>query len=172
VRVGIGYDVHCLVEGRRLFLGGIEIPFSKGLLGHSDGDVLIHAVCDALLGAISEGDIGQHFPDSDQGIKGIASEKILSFVGRLLKDKGFKIENIDAVVVAEKPKILPYRKQMIETMSRILQIDASQIGLKGKTTEGLSFTGRQEGIAAYAVALVEKDLQQWQSVTGELNLLA
>jgi len=172
LRVGIGFDVHRLVDGRRLFLGGIEIPFSKGLLGHSDGDVLIHAVSDALLGAISESDIGHFFPDSDRGIKGIKSENILSFVGRLLKDKGFKIENIDAVVIAEKPKILPYRQQMIESMSRILQIDATRIGLKGKTTEGLGFTGQQEGIAAYAVALVEKDMVQWQSVTGELNLLA
>lgn len=172
MRVGIGYDAHRLVDGRRLFIGGVEIPFSKGLLGHSDGDVLIHAICDAILGAISEGDIGLYFPDSDQKIKGISSIDILSFTGKLLKDKGFKIENIDAVVVAEKPKILPYRQAMIDAMSKILQIDASQIGIKGKTTEGLGFTGNQEGIAAYAVALVEKDFEKWQSVTGELNLLA
>lgn len=156
MRIGIGYDVHRLVGGRKLFLGGVEIPFNKGLLGHSDGDVLIHAICDALLGAISEGDIGLHFPDSDQGIKDIKSGNILSFVGKLLKDKGFKIENIDAVVVAEEPKILPYRKIMIETISNILQIDPAQVGLKGKTTEGLGFAGRKEGIAVYAVALVEK----------------
>jgi len=171
MRVGIGYDVHRLVEGRKLFLGGVEIPFNKGLLGHSDGDALIHAICDALLGAISEGDIGQHFPDSDQSIKGIESRNILVFVGGLLKEKGFKIVNIDAVVVAEAPKILPYRKIMIETISNILQIDPAQVGLKGKTTEGLGFAGRKEGIAVHAVALVEKEAERWQSVTGELNLL-
>ena len=172
MRVGIGYDVHRLVEGRKLFLGGVEIPFNKGLLGHSDGDALIHAICDALLGAISEGDIGQHFPDSDQSIKGIESRNILVFVGGLLKEKGFKIVNIDAVVVAEAPKILPYRKIMIETISNILQIDPAQVGLKGKTTEGLGFAGRKEGIAVHAVALVEKEAERWQSVTGELNLLS
>ncbi|MEI6152897.1 MAG: 2-C-methyl-D-erythritol 2,4-cyclodiphosphate synthase [Deltaproteobacteria bacterium] len=172
MRVGIGYDVHRLVEGRKLFLGGVEIPFNKGLLGHSDGDVLTHAICDALLGAISEGDIGQHFPDSDQSIKGIESRNILLFVGGLLKEKGFKIVNIDAVVVAEAPKILPYRKIMIETISNILQIDPAQVGLKGKTTEGLGFAGRKEGIAVHAVALVEKEVEGWQSVTGELSLLS
>jgi 2-C-methyl-D-erythritol 2,4-cyclodiphosphate synthase len=171
MRIGIGYDVHRLVKGRKLFLGGVEVPFDKGLLGHSDGDVLIHAICDALLGAISEGDIGLHFPDSDNSIKGIESRNILLFVGGLLKEKGFKIENIDAVVVAEAPKILPYRKIMIETISNILQIDPVQVGLKGKTTEGLGFAGRKEGIEVYAVALVEKASDSWQSVTGELNLL-
>ena len=172
MRIGIGYDVHRLVEGRRLYLGGVEIPFEKGLLGHSDGDVLIHAICDALLGAVSEGDIGLHFPDSDQSIKGIRSENILSFTGELLKKKGFKIVNIDAVIAAEEPKILPYRNAMIETISKILKIETAQVGLKGKTTEGLGFVGQKEGIAVYAVALVETESERWQSVTGELNLLS
>lgn len=171
MRIGIGYDVHRLVEGRKLYLGGVEIPSRKGLLGHSDGDVLIHAISDALLGAISEGDIGLHFPDSDQKIKGIRSEHILAFVGNLLKQKGFKIINIDSVVAAEEPKILPYRKAMIEAISAILQIDPGQVGLKGKTTEGLGFVGQKEGIAVYAVALVEREIERWQEVTGELNLL-
>jgi 2-C-methyl-D-erythritol 2,4-cyclodiphosphate synthase len=172
MRIGIGYDVHRLVEGRKLYLGGVEIPFNKGLLGHSDGDVLIHAICDALLGAISEGDIGLHFPDSDQSIKDIRSENILSFVGGLLKDKGYKIVNIDAVIAAEEPKILPYRKTMIETMSKILRIDQTQVGLKGKTTEGLGFVGHKEGIAVHAVALVEKESEKRQEITGELHLLS
>src|SRR5512139_2567852 len=107
MRIGIGYDVHCLVEGRRLFLGGIEIPFEKGLLGHSDGDVLIHAICDAILGAISEGDIGVHFPDSDDRIKGIESVKILAYVLELTRKKGYRIVNIDAVIIAEEPKVSP-----------------------------------------------------------------
>ena len=172
MKIGIGYDVHRLVEGRRLYLGGVEISYKRGLLGHSDGDVLIHAICDALLGAVSEGDIGLHFPDSDQGIKGIRSGNILSFVTELLKKKGFKIVNIDAVVVAEEPKILPYRNAMIETISNILKIEPTQVGLKGKTTEGLGFVGQKEGIAAYAVALVEVESEKWQSITGELNLLS
>jgi len=171
MRIGIGYDVHRLVEGRKLYLGGVEIPNKKGLLGHSDGDVLIHAICDALLGAVSEGDIGTHFPDSDLSIKGIRSGNILSFVGGLLKKKGFKIVNIDAVVVAEEPKILPYKTAMIEEISKILEIEPAQVGLKGKTTEGLGFVGHKEGIAVYAVALVEVESETWQSVTGELNLM-
>jgi 2-C-methyl-D-erythritol 2,4-cyclodiphosphate synthase len=156
MRVGIGYDVHPLVKGRKLFLGGIEIPFYKGLLGHSDGDVLLHAICDALLGAISEGDIGVHFPDSDESIKGIESINILSYVAGLLKKKGFRVINIDAVVVAEEPKIYPHRKSICEKIAGVLEIEAGQVGIKGKTTEGLGFTGRKEGIAAYAVALAEE----------------
>jgi len=158
MRVGIGYDVHRLVGGRKLFLGGIEISFHKGLQGHSDGDVLLHAICDALLGAISEGDIGIHFPDTDESIKGIESINILSYVARLLKEKGFRVINIDVVVAAEEPKIYPYRKLICEKIAGILDIEAGQVGIKGKTTEGLGFTGRKEGIAAYAVALVEEHL--------------
>lgn len=156
MRVGIGYDVHPLVNGRKLFIGGIEIPFHKGLLGHSDGDVLLHAICDALLGAISEGDTGVHFPDSDESIKGIESINILSYVAALLKKKGFRVVNIDAVVVAEEPKIYPHRKAICENIGGILDIEAGQVSIKGKSTEGLGFTGRKEGIAAYAVSLVEE----------------
>jgi 2-C-methyl-D-erythritol 2,4-cyclodiphosphate synthase len=170
MRVGIGYDVHRLVSGRKLFLGGIEIPYHKGLLGHSDGDVLLHAICDALLGAISEGDIGTHFPDSDQRTRGIESVRILSFVAGLLRDKGFEVNNIDAVVVAEEPKILPHRKALCENIARVMNIDPDQVGLKGKTAEGLGFTGRGEGIAVYAVALVEKRSADWWNASGELGM--
>lgn len=160
MRVGIGYDVHPLIEGRRLYLGGIEIPGNKGLLGHSDGDALIHAICDAILGAISEGDTGVHFPDNDEGIKGMRSEKILSYVSELVRNKGFVLVNIDAVVVTEEPKIHPYRKTMIETISKILHVEPTRVSIKGKTTEGLGFTGRKEGIAVYAVALLEEKQEQ------------
>jgi 2-C-methyl-D-erythritol 2,4-cyclodiphosphate synthase len=156
MKIGIGYDVHRLVEGRRLFLGGVEIPFNKGLLGHSDGDVLIHAICDAMLGAISEGDIGVHFPDSDESIKGIDSVKILAYVLELTKKKGYRIVNIDAVIIAEEPKVSPYRETIKVRLSEILGIDITSVSVKGKTTEGLGFTGRKEGIAVQAVALLEK----------------
>jgi 2-C-methyl-D-erythritol 2,4-cyclodiphosphate synthase len=156
MKIGIGYDVHRLVEGRRLFLGGIEIPFDKGLLGHSDGDVLIHAMCDAILGAISEGDIGVHFPDSDESIKDIESVKLLARVRELAKKKGYRIVNIDAVIIAEEPKVSPYREKMKARLAEILEIDIASVSVKGKTTEGLGFTGRKEGIAVQAVALLEK----------------
>ncbi|HOV89977.1 MAG TPA: 2-C-methyl-D-erythritol 2,4-cyclodiphosphate synthase [Syntrophorhabdaceae bacterium] len=171
MRVGIGYDVHALVKGRKLFLGGIEIPSDKGLLGHSDGDCLIHAICDALLGAISEQDIGFHFPNTDETIKGISSIKILEYVSGLVKNKGYSIINIDAIVVAESPKVYPYRDRIKEQLAKILHIEKDCIGIKGKTTEGLGFTGRREGIAVYAVALVEKEPQKWQEATGELNFM-
>jgi 2-C-methyl-D-erythritol 2,4-cyclodiphosphate synthase len=156
MRVGIGYDVHPLVEGRKLFLGGIEIPYSKGLLGHSDGDVLIHAICDAILGAISEGDIGVHFPDSDESIRGINSIKILSCVMELVKKKGFKVVNIDAVIAAEEPKIHPHRELIRKNIAKILNVDIDMVGIKGKTKEGLGFVGKKEGIEVYAVALLEE----------------
>jgi 2-C-methyl-D-erythritol 2,4-cyclodiphosphate synthase len=156
MRVGIGYDVHPLVEGRKLFLGGIEIPYSKGLLGHSDGDVLIHAICDAILGAISEGDIGVHFPDSDESIRGINSIKILSYVMELVKKKGVKVVNIDAVIVAEEPKIHPHRELIRKNIAKILNVDIDMVGIKGKTKEGLGFVGKKEGIEVYAVALLEE----------------
>jgi 2-C-methyl-D-erythritol 2,4-cyclodiphosphate synthase len=157
MKIGIGYDAHRLVDGRRLFLGGIHIPYGKGLLGHSDGDVLIHAICDAMLGAISEGDIGVHFPDSDESIKNIESVKILAHVSELAKKKGYRVVNIDAVVIAEEPKISPYRLEMKEKLAEVLGIDAALVGIKGKTTEGMGFTGRKEGIAVQAVALLEKE---------------
>jgi len=156
MKIGIGFDVHCLVEGRRLVLGGIEIPFHKGLQGHSDGDVLIHAISDALLGALSEGDIGFHFPDTDMSIKDIESAKILAYVRELIKKKGYRIVNIDTIIIAEEPKILPYREKMIKRLTEILEIEVGAMGLKGKTTEGLGLTGRKEGIAAQAVVLLEK----------------
>ena len=157
MRVGIGYDVHRLVEGRDLFLGGVKIPFSKGLLGHSDGDVLIHAICDAILGAIpGGGDIGVHFPDTDKATEGIRSTEILSHVGRLVTDKGLRIVNIDTVVVTEAPKISPHREHMKETIALLLGMDREAVGIKGKTTEGLGFAGRREGIEAHAIALLEE----------------
>ena len=156
MRIGIGYDVHRLVEGRQLFLGGVGIPFDKGLLGHSDGDVLIHAMCDAILGAISEGDIGVHFPDSDESIEGIESVKILTYVQELTKKKGYRIVNIDSVIITEEPKVSPYREKIKARLAEILEVDITSVSVKGKTTEGLGFTGRKEGIAAQAVALLEK----------------
>ncbi|OPY81739.1 MAG: 2-C-methyl-D-erythritol 2,4-cyclodiphosphate synthase [Syntrophorhabdus sp. PtaU1.Bin153] len=157
MRVGVGYDVHRLVEGRKLFLGGIEVPFSKGLLGHSDGDVLIHAICDAILGAISEGDIGVHFPDSDRTIEGIRSTTILSRVMDLTKEKGYTIVNIDAVVAAQEPKILPLREAMKQVLAETMGVSTDRIGIKGKTTEGLGFVGNKEGIEVYAVALLKEN---------------
>jgi len=156
MRVGVGYDVHQLVEGRRLFLGGIEIPFYRGLLGHSDGDVLIHAVCDAILGAIGEGDIGTHFPDNDQSIKGIESTRILAHVASLARNKGYIVVNIDAVVAAQEPKIAPIRDKIRENLATTIGINMDRISIKGKTTEGLGFVGRKEGIEVYAVALLEE----------------
>ncbi len=156
MRIGTGYDVHRLVAGRRLIMGGVEIPFDKGLLGHSDGDVLIHAICDAILGAISEGDIGIYFPDSDKNTEGIESVKILTHVRELVKKKGYRIVNVDAVVIAEEPKILLYREKIVTRLAEVLEIDKTFMSIKGKTTEGLGFTGRKEGIAAQAVALLEK----------------
>ena len=156
MKIGIGFDVHRLVEGRRLFLGGVEVPFYKGLLGHSDGDALIHAICDAILGAISEGDIGVHFPDSDESLKGIESVKILAYVLELTRKKGYRIVNIDAVIIAEEPKVSPYREKIKARLAEVLEIDITSVSVKGKTAEGLGFTGRKEGIAVQAVALLEK----------------
>jgi 2-C-methyl-D-erythritol 2,4-cyclodiphosphate synthase len=157
MRIGVGYDVHRLVEGRRLFLGGVEIPHSKGLLGHSDGDVLLHALCDAILGAISEGDIGTHFPDRDESIKGIESVKILSRAMELAFAKGFTVVNVDAVITAEEPKIYTHREAIRETIAGILKVDRERVSVKGKTTEGLGFVGSGEAIEAYAVALLEEN---------------
>lgn len=156
MRIGVGYDVHQLVEGRKLLLGGIEIPFHKGLLGHSDGDVLIHAICDAILGAICEGDIGTHFPDSDNSIKGIESAKILLHAADLAHKKGYTVVNIDAVVAAQEPKIAPVRDAMRKSIATIIGISDDRVSIKGKTTEGLGFVGRKEGIEVYAVALLEE----------------
>lgn len=156
MRIGVGYDVHQFAKGRKLFLGGIEIPFHKGLLGHSDGDVLIHAICDAILGAICAGDIGTHFPDTDNSIKGIESAKILNYVAELARQKGYTIVNIDTVVTAQEPKIAPIRDVMRKNIAAIAGVSEDRISVKGKTTEGLGFVGRKEGIAVYAVVLLDE----------------
>jgi len=154
MRIGIGYDVHKLVEDRKLILGGVEIPFNKGLLGHSDADVLLHAIKDALLGAIGAGDIGRHFPDTDNKYKGISSLFLLKEVGEMLTNKKYRVNNIDAVIIAQKPKMAPYIAQMTENIAKTLKIDADQVNVKATTTEGLGFIGREEGIAAQVVASV------------------
>ncbi len=154
MRIGQGYDVHRLVEGRRLIIGGVDIPYEKGLLGHSDADVLLHAVMDALLGAAALGDIGQHFPDSDGRYKGISSIALLKKVGKILQENGYMIENIDSTVIAQRPKLLPYRPQMAENIAAALGIEKEQVSVKATTEEGLGFTGTGEGISAQAIALL------------------
>jgi 2-C-methyl-D-erythritol 2,4-cyclodiphosphate synthase len=154
MRVGTGYDVHRLVDGRKLIIGGVDIPHEKGLLGHSDADVLLHAVCDALLGAAGLGDIGKHFPDTDQRFKGISSLKLLGEVGRLLAEKGFRVNNLDATIVAERPKMAPHIAAMAAHIAAALQIDVTAVNIKATTTEGLGFTGRGEGIASYAACTI------------------
>ena len=154
MRIGQGYDVHRLVEGRRLIIGGVDIPYEKGLLGHSDADVLLHAVMDALLGAAALGDIGQHFPDSDERYKGISSIALLKEVGKILQENGYMIENIDSTVIAQRPKLLPYRPQMVENIAAALGIEKEQVSVKATTEEGLGFTGTGEGISAQAIALL------------------
>lgn len=156
LRVGHGYDVHRLAEGRRLILGGVDIPWEKGLLGHSDADVLIHAVMDALAGAARLGDIGKLFPDTDPAYHGISSLKLLGEVGRLLRERGFAVVNIDATLLAQAPKIAPYRARMAENMAAALGVEAEQVNVKATTEEGLGFTGDGSGMAAHAVALVER----------------
>ena len=154
MRIGQGYDVHRLVEGRRLIIGGVDIPYEKGLLGHSDADVLLHAVMDALLGAAALGDIGQHFPDSDERYKGISSIALLKEVGKILQENGYMIENIDSTVIAQRPKLLPYRPQMAENIAAALGLEKEQVSVKATTEEGLGFTGTGEGISAQAIALL------------------
>ena len=154
MRIGQGYDVHRLTEGRKLILGGVEIPYEKGLLGHSDADVLIHAVMDALLGAAALGDIGQHFPDTDPAYKGISSIELLGKVGALLEEKGYVIENIDATIIAQRPKLASYRPQREENIAEALHLDPSRVSVKATTEEGLGFTGSGEGIASQAITLL------------------
>jgi 2-C-methyl-D-erythritol 2,4-cyclodiphosphate synthase len=156
MRVGIGYDAHRLTIGRRLILGGVEIPFDRGLEGWSDADVVLHAIMDALLGAAALGDIGSHFPPDDPACKGISSITLLNRVSGLLKRQGWRIGNIDATIIAERPLLRPFITQMKQNISRALSISESQVGIKATTNEGLGFTGREEGIAACAVALLEK----------------
>ena len=154
MRIGQGYDVHRLAQGRNMILGGVEIPYEKGLLGHSDADVLVHAVMDALLGAAALGDIGQHFPDTDPAYEGISSIELLKKVGELLDEKGYVVENIDATIIAQRPKLAPYRPQMAENIARALHLDQGRVSVKATTEEGLGFTGAGEGIAAQAITLL------------------
>ena len=153
-RIGFGFDVHKLTEGRKLILGGVEIPFEKGLLGHSDADVLLHAICDALLGAAALGDIGKHFPDTDIRFKGISSIELLKQVGKLLTQNGFTVGNIDSTLVMEKPKIISFVNQMRKNISNTLEISENQISIKATTNEGMGFIGASEGAVAYAVTII------------------
>lgn len=159
MRVGMGYDVHKLTTGRDLILGGVNIPWEKGLLGHSDADVLIHAVMDALLGAAALGDIGKHFPDTDPAYKGISSILLLEHVGALLQKNSFSIGNIDATIIAQKPKMAPHIPAMRENMAKAMGICESRLNIKATTEEGLGFTGRQEGIASQAVCLLYRNTE-------------
>lgn len=166
MRVGMGYDVHKLVEGRKLILGGVEVPHTLGLLGHSDADVLLHAIMDALLGAAALGDIGKHFPDTDPQYKGISSLKLLSHVGQLLEDKGYVIDNIDATVIAQKPKLRPYIEEMEQNIADTLGIFKDQVNVKATTEEGLGFTGTEEGISAQAICMLSGLYEASVSVGG------
>lgn len=154
MRIGMGYDVHRLAEGRKLIMGGVEIPYEKGLLGHSDADVLLHAVMDALLGAAALGDIGKHFPDTDAAYKGISSLALMEHVGRLLEEHLFLIENIDATIIAQAPKMRPYIDRMRQNIADVLGLSVEQVNVKATTEEGLGFTGSGEGISAQAICLL------------------
>lgn len=156
MRVGMGYDVHRLTEGRELILGGVKIPWEMGLLGHSDADVVVHAIMDAILGAAALRDIGRHFPDTDPQYKGISSILLLRKVGELLKEKGYYIVNIDATIIAQKPKLLPYMDTMIENVAEALELSADQVNIKATTEEGLGFTGSLQGISSQAICVIEK----------------
>lgn len=155
-RIGNGYDVHKLVEGRKLILGGIEIPHTLGLLGHSDADVLIHAIMDAMIGALALGDIGQHFPDTDPKYKGISSMELLRCVKKLVESRGYKIGNIDSQIVAQNPKLKPYILEMRKSIAKVLECDIDRVSVKATTEEKLGFTGEEVGMKAYAVVLLEK----------------
>ena len=156
MRIGHGYDVHRFADDRQLFIGGVEIPYTKGLLGHSDADVLLHAVCDALFGAAGLGDIGKHFPDSDPAYKGIDSKLLLKNTIKKIIEKGFSVSNIDATVIAQVPKLAPYVENMKNCIADICDISAERVNVKATTEERLGFTGREEGIAAHAVCLLEE----------------
>ena len=155
MRVGMGYDVHRLVEGRDLIMGGVKIPHEKGLLGHSDADVLVHAIMDALLGAAALGDIGKHFPDTDDTYKGISSMKLLGRVGEILEENMYVISNIDATIIAQKPKMRPHIEQMEKNIADELGIDVNQVNIKATTEEGLGFTGKEEGISSQAICMIQ-----------------
>ncbi|MFH1826368.1 MAG: 2-C-methyl-D-erythritol 2,4-cyclodiphosphate synthase [bacterium] len=159
MQIGFGYDVHKLVKGRELILGGVTIKHEKGLLGWSDADVLVHAVIDALIGAMGEGDIGRHFPPGDKKFKNISSLKLLAFVAEMLREKGYALNNIDATIVTEEPRLAPQIKQMAKNIAENLDVDAKLVNVKAKTEEGLGFTGTKQGIAAYAVCLIHKEVK-------------
>ena len=158
MRVGMGYDVHKLVENRKLILGGVEIPYEYGLLGHSDADVLVHAIMDALLGAAALRDIGRHFPDNDPAYEGADSIELLKKVGEMLEERMYLIENIDATVIAQKPKLLPYIDTMVKNVAEALHLEEDQVNIKATTEEGLGFTGKKEGISAQAICCISKAL--------------
>ncbi len=155
MRIGMGYDVHKLVEGRKLIIGGVDIPYDKGLLGHSDADVLVHAIMDAILGAAGLGDIGQHFPDTDEKYKGADSIELLGYVGKLIDESNMLIGNIDATIIAQKPKMAPHIMLMRENIAKALKVDVSQINVKATTEEGMGFTGEGLGISSQAICLLE-----------------
>lgn len=169
MRIGMGYDVHRLVQGRRLVIGGVEIPYEKGLLGHSDADVLLHAVMDALLGAAALGDIGKHFPDTDPAYKGISSVTLLKRVGELLEENRFLIENIDATIIAQAPKMRPYIDRMRANIAEALKIEAGQVNIKATTEEGLGFTGSGEGISSQAVCMLTSPRELYSENVAEKN---
>ena len=156
LRIGIGFDLHPLVQGRKLTLGGVEIPYSKGLLGHSDADVLIHAICDAILGAISEGDLGRHFPDTDARYRGVSSMILLKKVTKKAKAKGFRVVNMDATITAQEPRLVEYIPRMIDKIGDALEMGTDRVNIKATNPEGLGFSGRGEGIMAQSVVLVEE----------------
>ncbi len=156
-RTGIGFDAHALVEGRPLVLGGVHIPHSKGLQGHSDADVLVHAVMDAILGALALGDIGEHFPDTEDEFEGANSLELLSRVQKMIEDKGYCCENLDSIIIAEKPKLKSYIGEMRENLASVLKINVDQLSIKATTTEHMGFTGREEGIAAQAIVLLKSN---------------
>ena len=156
MRIGHGYDVHRLVKGRKLIIGGVDIPHDLGLLGHSDADVLLHAICDAILGALAEGDIGKHFPDSDPSYQGISSTTLLDQVVQLAHRRGYSLHNLDATIVAQSPKLAPYIGSMRRNLSETFAVDSDRINIKATTTETLGFEGRGEGISAHSVVLLEK----------------
>ena len=168
MRVGMGYDVHKLVENRKLILGGVEIPYEYGLLGHSDADVLVHAIMDALLGAAALRDIGRHFPDNDSAYEGADSIELLKKVGEMLEERMYLIENIDATVIAQKPKLLPYIDTMVKNVAEALHLEEDQVNIKATTEEGLGFTGKKEGISAQAICCISKalDLMPDDRITG------
>lgn len=171
MRIGMGYDVHRLAENRKMIIGGVEIPYEKGLLGHSDADVLLHAIMDALLGAAALGDIGKHFPDTDPAYEGISSMKLLEKVGQLLEDNRYVIENIDATIIAQKPKMRPYIDIMRENIAGALGIELSQVNVKATTEEGLGFTGAMEGISSQAICMLQRPAERYeqQAVYGDCS---